>query len=133
MIYADDFIVAGNDLSTLQRFKNYLGECFHIKDLVKLKCFLGIEVARNNEKIFISQRKYALDIISETGLLGSKPSAIPIELNHRLALATGPVLEQPKPYRRLIGRLIYLTFTCPELYYAVHVLSQLMKSPLQAH
>lgn len=133
LIYVDDFIIAGNNLSTIQRFKNYLNQCFHMKDLGKLKYFLGIEVARNTEGIFLSQRKYALDIISETGLLGSKPSSVPIALNHKLQIATGPPLTNPEAYRRLVGRLIYLTFTRPELCYTVHILSQFMQVPLEAH
>ena len=111
LIYVDDFIVAGNDISTIQKFKNYLSKCLHMKDMGKLKYFLGIEVARNSEGIFLSQRKYALDIVSETGLLGSKPCSTPIELNHKLALAVSHNFADLEAYRRLIGRLIYLTFT----------------------
>lgn len=66
-----------------------------MKDLGKLKYFLGIEVARNAEGFFLSQRKYALDIITETGLLEAKPSPIPIELNHKLSSASGPPLDNP--------------------------------------
>lgn len=59
--------------------------------------------------------------------------ATPIELNHKLALANGTPLTDPAPYRRLVGRLIFLTFTRPELCYAVHILSQFMKKPLKEH
>ena len=133
LVYIDDFIIASNDLSVLQRFKNYLSECFHMKDLGKLKYFLGIEVARSNEGIFISQCKYVLDIVAETGLLGAKPSPVPIALNHKLALQVCPNFAKPEAYRRLVGRLIYLSFTRPDLGYAVHILSQFMQSPLQVH
>lgn len=133
LIYVDDFIIACNDLSTLHCFKNYLHQCFHMKDLGKLKYFLGIEVARNEDGIFLSQRKYALDLITDAGLLESKPSSVPIELNHKLLLSASPLLTDPARYRRLIGRLIYLTFTRPDLCYAVHVLSQCMQRPRQDH
>lgn len=104
-----------------------------MKDLGKLKYFLDIEVARSKEGIFLSQRKYALDIVAETGLLGSKPATIPIEPNYKLALVDGPSLPKPESYRQLVGRLIYLTFTRPELSYVVHILTQFMKSPRQGH
>ena len=133
LVYVDDFIIADNDVSTIQRFKNYLHRCFKMKDLGKLKYFLGLEVARGPEGIFVSQRKYALDIITECGLLGAKPSPVPTELNHKLAVSTSPLLTDPGKYRRLVGRLIYLTFTRPELSYVVHLLSQFMQKPRDDH
>ena len=57
----------------------------------------------------------------------------PIEESHKLALTTGMDLDDPSCYRRLIGRLIYLTITRPELSYAVHILSQFMQNPKEAH
>lgn len=72
------------------------------------------------------QRKYALDIISEAGLLGAKPADFPIEQNHKLALADSPFLDDAEKYKRLIGRLIYLYMTRPDLAYSVHILFQFM-------
>ncbi|KAK3010227.1 hypothetical protein RJ639_010917 [Escallonia herrerae] len=103
--------------------KKYLNDCFKLKDLGPLKYFLGIEAARGLHGLFLSQRKYALDILSESSLSASKPAAFPMEQNHGLALAGGPLLSDPGPYRRLIGRLVYLTITRPDICYAVHVLS----------
>ncbi|KAK3011542.1 hypothetical protein RJ639_011582 [Escallonia herrerae] len=80
-----------------------------------------------------SQRKYALDILSESGLSASKPAAFPMEQNHGLALAGGPLLSDPGPYRRLIGRLVYLTITRPDICYVIHFLSQFMQSPHSQH
>ena len=79
------------------------------------------------------QRKYALDIIDECGLLGSKPANTPMEVNHKLALATRALFPNATQYRRIIGRLIYLTITRPELSYVVHILSQFMQSPKEEH
>lgn len=97
-----------------------------MKDLGVLKYFLGVEVARNPEEIILCRRKYTLDIIAEAGLLGVKPSWFPIKQNHNLALARGSILVDPEKYRHLVGRLIYLSFTCPDLAYAVHILAQFM-------
>ena len=104
-----------------------------MKDLGVKKSFWVIEVARSPQGLFLCQRKYALDIISDTGLLAAKPASSPIEQNHRLAHATGDFLVDPEPYRRLLGRLIYLVVTRPDLAYAVHIISQFMHQPRQEH
>jgi len=132
-MYVDDLIVAGNDSATIHRFKSYLSTCFHMKDLDVLKYFLGVEITRSPDGFYLCQRKYALDIISEVGLLGVKPALVPLEQNHRLTLSTSKLLADPESYHRLIGRLIYLCFTRPELSYCIHVLSQFMQQPKEGH
>ncbi|KAL9293684.1 putative RNA-directed DNA polymerase [Arabidopsis thaliana] len=117
----------------LQKFKEFLGRCFSMKDLGKLKYFLGIEVNHGSEGMFLSQRKYALDIISDSGNLGSRPALTLLEQNHQLASDDGPLLQDCKLYRRLVGRLLYLLHTRPQLSYYVHVLSQFMQTPRKAH
>jgi len=111
LVYVDDIIISGNHSDVIHKFKDYLGNCFHMKDLGKLKYFCGIEVARNATCIFLSQHKYALDLISDCGLLGAKPASIPIEQNYQLALVEGADLKDSTGYRSLIGQLIYLTVT----------------------
>ncbi|KAK2998849.1 hypothetical protein RJ639_022939 [Escallonia herrerae] len=133
LVYVDDLILAGNNSTACSLFKKYLNDCFKLKDLGPLKYFLGIEAARGPRGLFLSQRKYALDILSEFSLSASKPAAFPMEQNHGLALDGGPLLSDPGPYRRLIGRLVYLTITRPDICYAVHVLSQFMQSPRSQH
>ncbi|GJU79328.1 putative ribonuclease H-like domain-containing protein [Tanacetum coccineum] len=103
------------------------------QDLGNLNYFLGIEVTRAKEGIFLCQRKYALDIISEVGLLGAKPAKIPMEQNHHLGLAQRRLFEDPEQYPRLVGRLIYLCFTRPDLAYSMHILSQFMQNPQIEH
>lgn len=133
LVYVDDIIISGNDSATLTASKQYLGDCFRMKDLGPLKYFLGLEVARSADGFFVSQRKYTLDIIAEAGLLGSKPAPTPLEQNHNLAMADGPLYSNISQYRRLVGRLIYLAFTRPDLAYVVHVLAQFMHEPRQQH
>ncbi|GKD42806.1 retrovirus-related pol polyprotein from transposon TNT 1-94 [Tanacetum coccineum] len=133
LVYVDDLIVAGNNSDVITKFRAYMSTCFHMKDLGALKYFLGIEIARHPEGLFLSQRKYALDILSESDLLGAKPCDFSIEPNHQLPLASGPNFNQPDHYRCLVGRLFYLTFTRPELCYLVHTLAQFMHSPKDAH
>ncbi|XP_019057753.1 PREDICTED: uncharacterized protein LOC109116558 [Tarenaya hassleriana] len=114
-------------------FKEYLGRYFHMKDLGPLKYFLGIEVARGPLGISMCQRKYVLDILNETGLLGAKPVSFPLDQNHRLAISTSEILSDPEPYRRLVGHLIYLLATRPDITYSVHILSQFMHEPRRDH
>lgn len=71
--------------------------------------------------------------MSEARLLGCKPVGSPIDQNHRLALANGRLLADPESYHRLVGRLIYLSATRPDLTYAIHILSQFMHSPREEH
>ena len=102
-MYVDDLIILGNDTVALIAFKNYLCSCFHMKDLGALKYFLGIEVARNSDGIYLCQQKYILDIIVESGNLGGKPAGSSMEQNHQLARSTSPLHDNVDRYRRLIG------------------------------
>lgn len=79
--------------------------------------------------LYLSQRKYAFETITETGLLGTKPVSTPLESNHQFAKSTAPLMDQLDRYNRLIRKLIYLTLTRLELSYVVHILSQFMHSP----
>ncbi|XP_021801679.1 uncharacterized protein LOC110745836, partial [Prunus avium] len=84
IVYLDDIVVTGNDTGEKLKLQKYLSQEFEMKDLGNLKYFLGIEVARSANGIFLSQRKYVLDLLAETGLLGCKPADTPIEMNHKL-------------------------------------------------
>ena len=79
IVYVDDMVLTGNDEEEIQRLKQSLAQEFEIKDLGYLKYFLGIEVARSRHGIFLSQRKYILDLLKETGMLGCKAIDNPIE------------------------------------------------------
>lgn len=133
LVYVDDLIIGGNDSDLISKFKAYLNRTFHMKDLGILKYFLGIEVSRNKEGIYLSQQKYALDIIAECGLLGTKPIDTPMEQNQTLARDKGEFFSEPTKYRRLVGRLVYLTVTKPDLSYAVHTLAQFLQKPRLRH
>ncbi|KAI3511072.1 hypothetical protein L1887_18216 [Cichorium endivia] len=133
LIYVDDVIVVGNNLERIQQTKRRLDEAFSIKDLGQLKYFLGIEVAKTPEGLVLSQRKYVLDILKDSGMLGCKPSPFPIEQNLKLDRGENEERVDASQYRRLIGRLLYLQATRPDVTYAVNALSQFVADPRQNH
>ncbi|XP_041011388.1 uncharacterized mitochondrial protein AtMg00810-like [Juglans microcarpa x Juglans regia] len=133
LVYVDDILVAGNDLSQVTFFKSVISTHFKTKDLGPLKYFLRLEVARSPSGIFLNQQKYALDILADSGQLGSRPAPFPMEQNLKLNDTDGDPLPDPAPYRRLVGRLIYLTITRPDIVFAVNILSQFMHAPQIPH
>jgi hypothetical protein len=94
---------------------------------------LGIEVAYSQQGIFISRGKYVLDLLQETGKLGYKPTSVPIEQNHRISFEEESSKVDKGRYQRLVGKLIYLAHTRPNLAYAVSVVSQFMHDPRVRH
>ncbi|XP_041016134.1 uncharacterized mitochondrial protein AtMg00810-like [Juglans microcarpa x Juglans regia] len=133
LVYVDDIIVGGDSQDEIDSLQTYLHSKFKLKDLGPLKYFLGLEVAKSSSGINFCQRKYTLETLEDAGLLGTKTVSTPIELNHRLSHTTNEILQDPTAYRRLIGRLIYLTITRPDITYVVNVLSQFMDKPSQTH
>ena len=115
LVYVDDILIASNDMPSVHALKDSLHAEFKLKDLGNLKYFLGLEVARSAKGISLCQRKYALDILSDSGMLGSKPVATPMEQNLKIGQSTGDLLDDPSLYRRLLGRLLYLIVTRPDI------------------
>jgi len=126
LIYVDDLVLTGNHLKRCHSLKAYLQDCFKLKDLGTLKYFLGIEVACSPEGLFLCQCKYALDILTETGMLGAKPASFPMEQNHKPSADGGKLLVDASRHRCLISRLLYVTITQPDIMYLVHILSHFM-------
>ncbi|WVZ08611.1 hypothetical protein V8G54_021957 [Vigna mungo] len=108
LIYVDDILITGNDNGEIQHITDLLHSTFRIKNLGDLTYFLGLEVARNSKGIHLSQRKYVLDILAETGLLDSSPVPTPMVPKHS-STNTDRSLDDDvaTSYRRLIGKLIF--------------------------
>ena len=113
--------------------KQNLAKEFEIKDLGQLKYFRRIEVATSKKGIVVSQRNYILDLLKETGMSGCKPSDAPIKANSKLEEVKYGVPVDNGRYQRLIGRLIYLSYTRPDITFIVSMVSQFMHSPYEEH
>ncbi|CAM8927341.1 unnamed protein product [Rhodiola kirilowii] len=133
IVYFDDVVFTGTASQLIEKVMLFIHDKFHIKDLGNLKYFLGLEVARSSAGIFLNHRKYVMDMLDEYQFTECKPIKTPMETKHGLGLSSAPLLPDASVYRRLIGRLIYLTITRPDLSFPVHVLSQFMKTPNKDH
>ncbi|KAM1792893.1 hypothetical protein ACFX12_036703 [Malus domestica] len=132
LIYVDDLIITGESETEIAALKQSLQETFAIKDLGRLKYFLGIEMATSSKGLFLNQRKYVTDLLKETNLLDCKPATSPIDSKLKLTMY-GEALHNVSYYQRLVGKLIYLTITRPDITYAVGIVSQFMHSPTVDH
>ena len=133
IIYVDDMIITGDDIEKISRLQGQLATEFEMKNLGGLKYFLGIKVTRSKKGIFLSQSKYVLDLLSEVGLLDCKPIDTPIVQNHKLGEYSDHVPTNKEKYQRLVGKLIYLSHTHPDMAYAVSVMSQFMHCLSEDH
>ena len=148
LVYVDDLLVTGDSLRIVKETKEKLKQVFKMKDLGELRYFLGIEFARSDQGILMHQRKYTLELISETRLNSSKPAATPMDTNVKLTTkqldeyirsgnseksnANDPLVDQGA-YQRLIGKLLYLTVTRPDIAFGVNTLSQFLQQPKKSH
>ena len=129
IVYVDDMVVTGNDPDERKALQSYLSSEFEMKDLGHLKYFLGIEVYRSDKGIFLSQRKYALDLLQETSMLACQLADTPVEEGLKLCVETNQVPVDKGRYQRLVGRLMYLAHTRPDLAYALSIVRQFMHNP----
>ena len=104
-----------------------------MKDLGHLRYFLGLKVAYARCGYLVSQQKYIFDILSRNCLTDLRTAATPIELHHRLSTSDGELLPDPTRYREIVGALVYLTISRPDIAYAVRVLSQFVSAPRSTH
>ncbi|XP_014511683.1 uncharacterized protein LOC106770383 [Vigna radiata var. radiata] len=133
IIYVDDIVLTGSSMHETAHIKQILHSHFHIKDLGLLKYFLGIEVAHLDARISLCQWKYYLDLLKDSGTTRSKPCSTPMDSALRLHQYSTKPLAYPLSYRRLVGRLLYLTTTRPDITFATQQLSQFMGNPTQMH
>ncbi|XP_015160242.1 uncharacterized mitochondrial protein AtMg00810-like [Solanum tuberosum] len=143
LVYVDDLIITGSCSTLIEEAKSLLHHHFKIKDLGELRYFLGLEIARSDQGILICQRKFTLDLIADMGLAGSKPASTPLEPNQKLTSfefdqghegdTNDELLADPRSYQKLVGKLLYLTMTRPDISFTIQNLSQFMHNPKKSH
>ena len=108
IVYVNNMVVTGNDLEEIKALQSYFPKAFEMKDLGSLKYFLWIEVSRSSSRIFLSQRKYALDLLQEIGMSGCQPIDTLIEGGMKLWAEPNQIPTNKGRYQRLVGGDYYI-------------------------
>ncbi|KAJ0623708.1 putative RNA-directed DNA polymerase [Helianthus annuus] len=133
LLYVDDILLVTSSAPLRQQLMAKLATEFAMKDLGPLSYFLGISVKRITNTMFLSQQTYAEDIINRAGMQSCNPVATPVDTNTKLAATSGTPFHDPTLYHSLAGALQYLTFTRPDITYAVQQVCMHMHSPHTDH
>ena len=132
-LYVDDLIFTGNDHVMLEKFKSSMKEEFDMTDLGRMKYFLGVEVIQDEEGIFIHQGKYAGEILERFNLQCGNAVKNPIVPGSRLSKEGEGSKVDATLYKQLVGSLMYITSTRPDLMFVVCLLSRYMGAPTEQH
>ncbi|XP_074265513.1 uncharacterized protein LOC141587950 [Silene latifolia] len=125
LLYVDDIILTASNTTLLHRIIHSLSQEFSMTDLGVLNHFLGITVTRTSKGLFLSQSKYAEDILARASMLSCNPTVTHVDVGSKLSATAGPLISDPSLYRSLAGALKYLTITQPDIAYAVQQSSSL--------
>jgi hypothetical protein len=132
LLYVDDIVLTASSSNLLRRTISALQQEFSLKDLGLLHHFLGMHVQRTPSGLFLSQRQYMLEILDRAGMADCKSCTTPVDLNPKLS-AEGDPIADPTDFRSLAGALQYLTFTRPDISYAVQQVCLHMHHPKESH
>ncbi|XP_035830959.1 uncharacterized mitochondrial protein AtMg00810-like [Helianthus annuus] len=132
LLYVDDILLVTSSDQLRHQLMAHLASEFAMKDLGPLSFFLGIAVQKHNNTMFLSQHAYARDIIDRAGMKSCNPVTTPVDIHTKLS-ASGEPFDNPTLYRSLAGALQYLTFTRPDICYAVQQICMHMHAPTMAH
>ncbi|GJR99924.1 uncharacterized mitochondrial protein-like protein [Tanacetum coccineum] len=133
LVYVDDILLISKDNNFIKEIKTKLHDKFSIKDIGPLHYYLGIEFIRNLTGLAMTQRKYALELPEYVEVLDIKPITTPMDTIIKLNDSDGYLLPGPSTYRTLVGKLLCLTITRPDLSFAAQILSQYSHSPRSSH
>eukprot|EP00253_Pinus_taeda_P032104 PITA_32104 len=133
VLYVDDLILTGSDPNLINHVKSSLKKKFEMTDLGNLHYFLGLQVLQSKECISLSQSKYACDILRHFHMEDCKPAPSPFQSGVKLSVScTSPEVDATL-YRQLVGKLLYLTHTRPDLSFAVGLVARFMQNPRESH
>jgi hypothetical protein len=132
-IYVDDLIFTGNDEAMFVAFKNSMMADFDMTDLGKMKYFLGIEVAQTATEFFIRQKKYAQEVLERFHMENCNPVGTPTEPGLKLSRDLDGKRVDSTYFKQIVGSLMYLTATRPDIMYAVCLISRYMEKPTELH
>ncbi|KAE8703262.1 Dynamin-related protein 5A [Hibiscus syriacus] len=133
LVYVDDIVITGQSSTLIEETVSLLQARFSLKDLGDLSFFLGIEVQRINGSILLSQKKYILELLEKTGMMAAAECATPMVAASKLSNATGDLLNNASDYRSIVGSLLYICHTRPDISFSVGQVAQYMHAPREDH
>ena len=132
-LYVDDMIYMGSCESLIEEFKSCMMGKFDMLDLGLPHDFLGLEVDQCADEIFVSQKKYATDLLKRLNMLHCKSTSTPMNVNEKLVVNDGTGMANAKQFRSIVGGLNYLCHTRPDITFPVSVVSKFMDNPSLHH
>lgn len=132
-IYVDDLVFTGNDNLMLEEFKASMKQEFEMSDLGRMKYFLGIEVLQTNGGVFITQRQYAQDILQRFQMEDCNSTLNPIVPGSKLSKDEGGVQVDSTMFKQIVGSLMYLSATRPDMMFVTSLISRFVERPTQLH
>jgi hypothetical protein len=133
LIYVDDILVTSPDFTLIARLVSKLQGDIPIKDLGNINYFLGVEVLHAPQGLFLSQRRYILDLLKKSNMLGAKTVTSPMSSSKPLSQFDGEAFHDPSLYRSIVGSLQYLSLTRPYISSAVNKVCQFLQCPTIPH
>ncbi|KAG8499008.1 hypothetical protein CXB51_005388 [Gossypium anomalum] len=133
LIYVDDIIITGNNSQAIDRFVHDLNARFSLKDLGQLNYFLSIQVTYDKGGVFLSQKKYILELLQKASMDRSKSTPTPITTTCKLTTTAGSPVEDEHLYRSIVGGLQYVVITRPEIAFSVNKVCQFMHRSLDSY
>jgi hypothetical protein len=132
LLYVDDLFLTGEEYLIIQCKKELASE-FDMKYLGLMHYYLGLEVWKKHGEVFLGQGKYAIKILQKFGMMDCKSMDTPMTTNIRKLRDSDSDPVDPSLYRQLIGSLIYLVNTQPDICFVLNTLSQFQVEPRHEH